>query len=256
VPSTSYPAPLDKRASSFAILAAAEARFHRGVVAMPAIARPGFDPVAAGSPAGAAFGLRVHSGWAALVAVAGPLAAPAVLARRRIELVDEAVPGGNQPFHAARLLPLEAARELLGRCLDGATRMARDGLAAAAGELRRQGREVIACGVVQSSARPLPALGAVLASHALVHTAEGELFRDALAAAAGGQGVPVLRIRERELLDRCTARLGLAAGDVERRLAALGSTLGPPWRQDEKLATVAAWLALASFAPSSTPSPL
>jgi hypothetical protein len=220
-----------------------------------AVARPGSDLSAAGVPAAAACGLRVHSGWAALVAVAGPLAAPAVLARRRIELVDRAVPGGNQPFHAARLLSLEAAQQLLGQSLDGATRMARADLAVATGELRRQGHDLIACGLIQSSARPLPALGAVLASHALVHTAEGELFRDALAAAAGGQRVPVLRIKERELLDRCTARLGLAAGDVERHLAALGRRLGPPWRQDEKLAMVAAWLALAAFAPPATPSP-
>jgi len=218
---------------------------------MPAVARPGSDPVTAGGLAAAAFGFRVHSAWAAQVAVAGPLAAPAVLERRRIELVDRTVPGGRQPFHAARLLSLDAAQELLGRSLDGATRMARDALAAAAGELRQQGHEVIACGLIQSSARPLPALAAVLASHALVHTAEGELFRDALAAAAGGQRLPVLRVKERELVDTSTARLGLAAGDVERHLAALGRALGPPWRQDEKLATLAAWLALAAFAPPS-----
>jgi hypothetical protein len=169
-----------------------------------------------------------------------------VLARRRIELVDRASPGGNQPFHAARGLSLDAARQLVGRALDGATRMARGALAAAAGELRRQGAGRLACGILQSSARPLPSLAAVLASHALVHTAEGELFRDALATAAAGQGVPVLRIKERELLDRCTARLGVAAGDVARHLAELGRMLGPPWRQDEKLATLAAWLALAS----------
>ena len=205
------------------------------------------DSTAASVPADAAFGLRVHSGWAALVAVSGPLAAPAVLARRRLELVDRASPGGRQPFHAARGLPLDAARPLVDRALDGATRMARGALATAAGDVRRQGCHFIACGLIQSSARPLPAIGAVLASHALVHTAEGELFRDALAAAAAGQGVAVLRVKERELLDRCTARLGVAAGDLEHHLAGLGRTLGPPWRQDEKLATLAAWLALASL---------
>ena len=191
------------------------------------------DPGAAGVPADAAFGLRVHSGWAALVAVSGPLAAPAVLARRRIELVDRASPGGNQPFHAARGLPLEAARRLVDRALDGATRLARGALAAAAGELPPLAAGKIACGILQSSARPLRAFEAVLASHALVHTAEGELFRDGLAAAAAGQGIPVLRVKERELFDRCTARLGIAAGDLERHLAALGRALGPPWRQDE-----------------------
>ncbi|HYL06265.1 MAG TPA: hypothetical protein VE075_09510, partial [Thermoanaerobaculia bacterium] len=172
--------------------------------------RPSSAPAAGGAPTAAAFGLRVHSGWAALVAVAGPLAAPAVLVRRRIELADRTVPGGAQPFHAARLLPLEEARRLVGRSLDGATRLAGGALAAAGGELRRQGAGAIACGLILSSARPLPELSAVLASHALVHTAEGELFRDALAAAAAGQGLPVLRVKERELLDRCAARLAIA----------------------------------------------
>ncbi len=226
---------------------------------MPRDNRRDVHPVAAAVPADAALGLRVHSGWAALVALSGPLATPAVLARRRIELVDGDSPGGHQPFHAARGLPLDAAQELVGRALDGATRMARGALAAAAGELRRQGAGRIACGILQSAARPLPALAAVLASHALVHTAEGELFRDALARAATGEGVAapgvprvlrvlrVLRIKERELLDSCTARLGVAPGDRERHLAEVGRALGPPWRQDEKLATLAAWLALASL---------
>ena len=217
---------------------------------------PGIEPPTSNPPAGAALGLRVHSGWAVLAAVAGPLAAPTVLERRRIELADRTVPGGVQPFHAARLLPLEEARRLVGQSLEGATRLARGALAAAAAELRPRGTEVIACGLIQSSARSLPELGAVLASHALVHTAEGELFRDALAAAAADLGLPVLRIKERDLLDRCAAKLAVATGaacDVERRLADLGRTLGPPWRQDEKLATVAAWLALAerSAAPAS-----
>jgi hypothetical protein len=226
---------------------------------MPRDNRRDAHPIAAGVPADAALGLRVHSGWAALVALSGPLAAPTVLARRRIELVDRDSPGGNQPFHAARGLPLDAAQELVGRALDGATRMARGALAAVAGELRRQGAGRIACGILQSAARPLPSLAAVLASHALVHTAEGELFRGALAEAAAGQGVPalralrILRIKERELLDRCTARLGAAAADLERHLAELGRTLGPPWRQDEKLATLAAWLALASLGTPGTP---
>jgi hypothetical protein len=224
---------------------------------MPAVTASVSDPIAAGAPPDAALGLRVHSGWAALVALSGPLATPAVLAQRRIELVDRDSPGGNQPFHAARGLPLDAAQDLVGRALDGATRLARGALAAVAGELRRQGAGRIACGILQSSARPLPSLAAVLASHALVHTAEGELFRNALArAAAGGEGAPapgtlrilrIFRIEERELLDRCAARLGIAPGGLERHLAELGRALGPPWRQDEKLATLAAWLSLASL---------
>ncbi len=194
-----------------------------------------------------AFGLRVHSGWAALVAVAGPLAAPTVLDRRRIELVDRTSPGGVQPFHAARVLPLEDARRLVERSLESATRLAGSALAAAARAVRDQRHQALACCILDSSARPLPELAAVLASHPLVHTAEGELFRQALAAAAAAAGLPVLRVRERQLLDRCAVTLGIAARGLEDHLAVLGRRLGPPWRQDEKLATLAACLALAEM---------
>jgi hypothetical protein len=54
----------------------------------------------------------------------------------------------------------------------------------------------------------------------------------------------VLEVRERELLARCASDLGLPADKLTRRLAEMGRALGPPWRQDEKFATLAAWLAL------------
>ena len=72
------------------------------------------------------------------------------------------------------------------------------------------------------------------------------MFRDVLAAAGRHHDLPVLAVRERELMARCTADLGLSADRIVHRLAELGRALGPPWRQDEKLATLAAWLALAA----------
>jgi hypothetical protein len=209
--------------------------------------------IAAGGGAAAAIGWRAHSGWAALVAVAGPLAAPVVVERRRVELVERTAPGAAQPYHAARDLPPAEAERFVGRCRDASLSLARQATAATAEALRRGGFRLAACGLLQSSARPLPAFAAVLASHALVHTAEGELFRDVLAVAAGEHGLAVLRVKEREILDRCAAGLGVAAGDLERRLAELGRALGPPWRQDEKLATLVAWLALSS--PQGPPGP-
>jgi len=201
--------------------------------------------------AGAAIGLRVHSGWAALIALTGPLAAPEVVERRRVELVDQASPGGAQPYHAARALEPQAAERLLAQSRNASLRLARQALAATGEELRRRGQAAVACGLLQSSARPLPELAAVLASHALVHTAEGELFRDVLAAAGADLGLALIRVKEREVLERCGAALGLAAGDLHRRLDELGRALGPPWRQDEKLATLAAWLALRQASPAS-----
>jgi hypothetical protein len=50
----------------------------------------------------AALGLRAHTGWAALVVVAGSKRSPAVIQRKRIELADRDVPGSMQPYHHAQ----------------------------------------------------------------------------------------------------------------------------------------------------------
>ena len=50
--------------------------------------------------------------------------------------------------------------------------------------------------------------------------------------------------RERDLPALCAAALGVSEGALRKRLAELGRELGPPWRQDQKSATLAAWLAL------------
>ena len=64
----------------------------------------------------AAIGLRAHSGWAALVALAGPAATPEVVARRRIEIADPGIRGSKQPFHAAEPLEFPDAKAYIQRC--------------------------------------------------------------------------------------------------------------------------------------------
>jgi hypothetical protein len=63
----------------------------------------------------AALGLRVHSGWAALIVVGGSTRAPEISARRRIEMADPRLPGSQQPYHAAEGLELAKAAALLKR---------------------------------------------------------------------------------------------------------------------------------------------
>jgi hypothetical protein len=87
-------------------------------------------------------------------------------------------------------------------------------------------------------------LDKVLASHALIHTADGELFREALLHASARCGLGDFRIKERELLDRAGQVLRLKGDDLMGRVTELGRSFGSPWSQDEKFATLAAWLAL------------
>jgi hypothetical protein len=194
----------------------------------------------------AVLGFRAHSGWAAAVAVSGPPSAPEVVDRRRIEIADAEDPDAKQPYHAAEGLDLGDAERLVRRCTQTSQRLARAAVGTTLTELRAAGHSVVGCGLLQGSGRALPGLAGILASHALIHTAEGQLFRDILTEAGRHHGLPVVEVRERELMARCAVDLGLSADKLTRRLAEMGRALSPPWRQDEKLATLAAWLALAA----------
>jgi hypothetical protein len=52
-------------------------------------------------------------------------------------------------------------------------------------------------------------------------------------------------VRERDVLARAAEATGRTASELQRRVAEMGRALGPPWRQDEKLATLVAWTVLA-----------
>jgi len=194
----------------------------------------------------AALGFRAHSGWAALVAVIGPLRSPVVVDRRRVELVDPRDRHAKQPYHAAAELELKQADKLLRECARKSKLLARQCVRAAIAELRKKGYDVCGCGVLDGSGRMLPNLGKILNSHPLLHTAEGMLFRDVLAHASEHCKIPVTRIRERELFVQGTARLRISADELRRCIAEMGKPMGPPWSQDEKFAALVAWLALAS----------
>ena len=69
------------------------------------------------------FGMKAHSGWAALVVVGKRDGDFVVVDRRRIELVEEE--WAKQPYHAARALKPDAARDVVRRGVEGARRIDR-----------------------------------------------------------------------------------------------------------------------------------
>ena len=190
-----------------------------------------------------ALGFRAHSGWAALVALGGPPTAPVVAARARLPLCDGSFP--RQPYHAAENLPAAKARALVGRSLETAHASRARPLASAVRDRRAAGQDVAGAGLLLGAGRPLPGeLPAILGSHPLIHTAEGEMYREALRSACEHAGVAVVGLREREIEASSRRALKLAPDALRARVAALGKPLGPPWTQDQKLASLAAWLVL------------
>jgi hypothetical protein len=113
-------------------------------------------------------------------------------------------------------------------------------------DLDAAGIRIVSCGILEASGRPQTSLTKTLASHAMIHSAEGELFRNAIIAASQQLQVPVTAVKQRDLTACVKTKLGIDHADLMRRVNGMRASLGPPWTQDEKLASVAAWLSLVS----------
>jgi hypothetical protein len=191
-----------------------------------------------------AIGIRVHSGWGAVVAVSGEANSLEVIIRRRIEIIDPKTPGAFQPYHFAQDLELPAAEKHIARSAAESLRLAAAALRALVDELRDHAYRVQAAVILLSSARPLPELRMILASHPMIHTAEGEFFRQAFRDGCAGLKIPVAGIRERDLEQRANETLGKHAALVKKKIAGAGKILGAPWTTDQKAAALAAALVL------------
>jgi hypothetical protein len=193
----------------------------------------------------AAIGIRVHSGWGALVAVSGANGAEEVIERSRISITEPRMAGAVQPYHFAEKLELKKAEEHVAKCQEASGRLALAALRELLQQLQARDYRVTGSAILLSSGRPLPEFARILASHPMIHTAEGEFFRKVFRDALEQLKVPVTGIRERELQDHAQAKFGKAAPKVQARIASLGRSLGPPWTTDQKTAALAAFIVLA-----------
>jgi hypothetical protein len=192
----------------------------------------------------AVLGLRAHSGWTALVAISLEDGSPLVLLRQRPHLVKTFTYEFRQPYHTAGKRPPAEARDFISGMRAEARGLAYRAIQSAQVNLHKQGYELKRCSLLLASGRPLPGLPQILASHALIHAADGELFREALLHASKRCGVDTFTAKESELLERAVHALHLQPDELARRLGDLGHPLGVPWSLDEKFAALVAWLSL------------
>lgn len=76
-----------------------------------------------------------------------------------------------------------------------------------------------------------------------VPVAEGLAVRDALRFACRRCGVAVVELDEKSLPDLAAKTLDMAPAEIDARLKALGAPVGRPWRKEQKLACLSAWVA-------------
>jgi hypothetical protein len=188
-----------------------------------------------------AFGIKAHSGWAALVVVGKRDGDSVVVDRRRIELVDDE--WAKQPYHAAEDLKPDAARDVVRRGVEAAHRIAVREMRAAVKRERERENEVTACAVLVANPMPDWSIEEILAVHFRMHKAEGVLFRDALVRATQACGLRLVAIPEKLLTRHAERALGTPVSDLVKKIATLGKSVGPPWGKDQKDAALAALVA-------------
>ena len=170
----------------------------------------------------AAIGCRAHTGWAALVVVAGDVKRPEVLIRGRVELRDPAGRVRPNVHQAARGLERAAAAARI----EAAERIAVEQAGAALDETLREAAEegalVRLCAVVVGASRETR-LESILASHALAHAAEGRLYQHALLRGAESRGLDAVAVPKRSIWGQGEAALGVAPDELRTWLDGLST---------------------------------
>jgi hypothetical protein len=189
----------------------------------------------------AVLGFRPHTYWTAAVAVGGSPDAPAVVHRRRFEFAGR---GERFIYHQAAEAGVERAAEMIAAARSASIDNAAREVRALVGDLQRQGLRVRLAASAAATAKLPERLEDILAAHSRIHAAEGTLCREIIAGGCAAAGLEVRRVVEREAVELLADRLGLGASEVTTRLKLMGATLGPPWSEDYRLATLAAWLQL------------
>jgi len=191
----------------------------------------------------AALGFKIHTGWAAYVAVTRHGDDVTVLSRGRVELLP---PGDAIPrfvYHEASNLEPAAARDLIRRAERASQKLARAALAEILTELHSQSAAAaFTCGVIGASTRLKAdtALQTILQSHPLIHAGEGMLFQDAVVTACEKLGLRATLVRERDLWNAAARACKCGEDTLRKRIDSLRKIVGAPWSADEKSAAAAA----------------
>ncbi len=189
-------------------------------------------------------GISQHNGWAVCVAVAGRAGAPVVVDRRRIELIEEGLP--NQPYHHETLaLDTTRAEEMVRAVRKSAAQCAARALRSLRGSLLETVGEVVAMAMRRAPLPRLPeTVAEVHASYQVMVRADAMIYYEALSQAAASLDVGVELIPRGEERRRAAETLGIEEDRLDRWLADLRGSLGPPWQRDHQEAAARAIIAL------------
>jgi hypothetical protein len=175
------------------------------------------------------------------VLLAGSSDAPKFISCQTVLLSDPKIPQSKQPYHAALELP-----ETEGKL---ATRKLRDVVRCAA-------KKSIDTLLKEAAALQYGVRGAALVvgslidpatlhnKHIRAHGLEGQLFRTVLEETFRARKISCEAFLEKGAYETAAGMLRRAPAQIKRAVAGLGESHEGSWRAEEKLAALAAWMAL------------
>jgi hypothetical protein len=200
-------------------------------------------------PAG--LGFRAHIGWAAAVAVIEDHGAPQLVHSSIVQTGERGDRVSMEPYHVAAGIdklarggrpPNPEAIIAQGRKLQD--EMATKSISRIISELAGNNMNVVAGAILTTRSWLGHSLEGILGDHAHVRIYEGEAVRAAIRSGLTGNGIAVVGCDERSMLQVTAESNGWSELEIQDVLAAMGKQAGRPWRQDQKLAALAAWAAL------------
>jgi hypothetical protein len=188
----------------------------------------------------AALGFRVKSGWAAAIMLTGSARSPQLCDVQRIDLSDPRLPETRQPYHAV-MGRLETDTQKINRRVDVVRRIAEKSIRKLLASYRQQNFTIKrAALVVGSQIDPRSVANAHIRAHAL----EGQLFRSVLQESLHAHRILSDVLIERDAYARAAVQLKQSNENVRRVIQKFRRDTEASWRAEQKLAAVAAWVAL------------
>jgi hypothetical protein len=210
------------------------------------------DPASAATPIG--LGLRALRGGGVVVGVAIEAGRPRVVLSSFLVTAADGDRLSLEPYSVAAEMERgpggEVSAEAAAAVAEGRKRQ--DQLAAIGlGDIFRQVRDagcepVVAALLLNRAGWITDLLAHSLSAPEHPPVAEGLAVRAALRFAFGRVGLQAVEWDEKSLPGRASEEFGLSPVELDARLKALGAAVGRPWRKEQKVACLAAWLALAT----------
>lgn len=200
-------------------------------------------------------GLRAQKGGAVIVGVSVAADGPRLLLSSFFATCAEGDRLAFEPYRVAFEMPRgppgKASPESSSAVTEGRRRqdqMAALGLQAIVRRLEDDGqRPAVAALLVNRAGWITDLLEYSTAWPEHVPVAECLAVREALRFAVKSCGMELAELDEKSLPDRAALALGLPAPEIDARLKTLGLAAGKPWRKEQKLACLSAWIAVAGI---------